>query len=57
MYRLMMIMDKVSTPQTLIVLSIVSEVLGMFRVHPVCYAAKVCVDMPKEMIKIMVISK
>ena len=50
-------MDKVSTPQTLIVLSIVSEVLGMFRVHPVCYAAKVCVDMPKEMIKIMVISK
>ena len=38
-------------------LNILSEVLGMFRMYPVAYALKVCVDMPKEYMKVLLISK
>lgn len=51
------LINSVATPQTLMILSVVSEVLGIFRAHPAAYVCKVCVDMPKEVIKIMVLSK
>lgn len=57
MLKAIMVMNHVATPQMLLALSVISEILGVFRVHPVCYACKVCVDMPKEVIKLMVLSK
>ena len=55
--RVISLMDKVATPQVVLALSVVSELLGIFRAHPIAYACKVCVDMPKEVLKMVVISK
>ena len=39
------------------VMNIVSELLNPFKFHPYVYILKVCIDIPKEVIKVMIVSK
>lgn len=47
----------ITSPLMLVILSIVSEVLGIYRIYPLCYTLKVCVDIPKEIIKLTLIQR
>jgi hypothetical protein len=41
----------ISTPTILLVLTIVSELLNPLKIYPEIYFLKVCIDIPKEIIK------
>lgn len=47
---------KLTTPQSLLILSVASECFGLFRHNMVCYGCKVIIDCIKESVKIIVIN-
>lgn len=50
------IMDHVNI-STYMCMHVCSEFVGMFKYIPACYILKVCIDIPKEMIKVVCINK
>ena len=57
MIKLMTWADKVVDPRILVAMSIASEICGVFRHIPAIYVCKVCIDIPKEYLKLAIINK
>lgn len=56
-FYLFNIINYISNYKMLLILNILSEFIGLFRIYTVMYILKVCIDIPKELIKIYVINK
>lgn len=52
----MLLLVKFANYKVLLILNIISELLNPFKYIVTIYLIKVCIDIPKEMIKIIVIS-
>jgi hypothetical protein len=48
----------IATPKVLICLSLISECLNVFKqINPIIYTIKVCIDIPKEYIRLALMCK
>ena len=51
-YYLTILFLALKSARLFVALSVASEILNLFRVFPLALALKICVDIPKEIIKI-----
>ena len=52
-----MLLEHVANVKVYCILNVISELINPFKFYPSIYVLKVCIDIPKEVIKCMLLNK